>query len=77
MKLAVVILAGAADRSSGTDGDHTPLLTARLDTMDELVAAGRVGGVRTVPPGLHTTHERALVSLFGQDPEANPISETR
>ena len=74
MKLAVVILAGAADRPSGTDGDRTPLLTARLDTMDELVATGRVGGVRTVPQGLGATHERALVSIFGQDPEANPIA---
>jgi 2,3-bisphosphoglycerate-independent phosphoglycerate mutase len=74
MKLAVVILAGAADRPSGVDGDRTPLSTARLRALDELVAAGRVGGVRTVPDGLPTTHEHALVSLFGQNPEDSPVS---
>ncbi len=74
MKLAVVILAGAADRPSGTDGDRTPLMTARQDTLDDLVATGRVGGVRTVPPGLRVTHERALVSIFGQDPETHPVT---
>lgn len=68
MKLAVVILAGAADQPTGPDADRTPLSTSHLRTIAELAVTGRVGGVRTVPAGLPVTHEHALVSLFGQDP---------
>ncbi len=74
MKLAVVILAGAADRRSGPDANQTPLSTSRLPTIAELATIGRVGGVRTVPPGLPVTHEHALISLFGQAPGAGPFA---
>ncbi len=70
MKLAVVILAGAADRPTGPDANQTPLSTSNLRTVAELATIGRVGGVRTVPPGLPVTHEHALTSLFGLDPTA-------
>ena len=74
MKLAVVILAGAADLPTGAEGDQTPLTTARTRTILELTKVGRVGGVRTVPPGLPITHEHALMSLFGQDPRTTENS---
>jgi 2,3-bisphosphoglycerate-independent phosphoglycerate mutase len=73
MKLAVVILAGAGDRPAGEGEERTPLESVRLPTLDALAKEGRVGSVKTIPDGLTPSHEHALVSLFGVDPEQFPV----
>ena len=71
MKYAIVIPDGAADRPVEALGGRTPLEVARLPHMDRIAAEGRLGTVRTVPPGMSPGSDVAILSLLGYDPRTS------
>ncbi len=68
----MIILDGAADlpiAELGAEGDGaTPLEAAETPNLDALALAGRVGRIRTTPPGFETNSDVCCMSLLGYDP---------
>jgi len=71
MKYAIIIPDGCADEPQESLGGLTPLQSANLPAMDEIVAAGVVGRANNVPPHLPAGSAVANMSLLGYDPEVN------
>ncbi len=67
MKLAIILPDGAADEPVGALNGLTPLEAADIPNMDSIVAAGRIGTVRTVPEGFVPGSDVATMSLLGYD----------
>src|SRR5256885_2243478 len=68
MKYAIVIPDGAADEPLAELGNKTPLEAAHTPHMDAIARAGRVGLVRTIPPGFESGSDVATMCLLGYDP---------
>ncbi len=71
MKYAIVIPDGAADRPAEALGGRTPFEVARLPNMDYIAAEGRLGTVQTIPAGMASGSDVAILSLLGYDPVRN------
>jgi 2,3-bisphosphoglycerate-independent phosphoglycerate mutase len=72
MKLAVVILSGAADRPVEALGGRTPLDAAELPALADLAGRGRVCGVQTIPAEIQPSAETATATILGRDPTVDP-----
>ena len=59
---------GMADYPVAELGGKTPLQVAQTANLDRLAQRGRLGLVRTVPPGLPPGSDVANLSIFGYDP---------
>lgn len=66
----ILVPDGMADEPLGVLGGRTPLQAAATPHMDALAAAGEVGLVRTVPPGMPAGSDVANLSVLGYDPRA-------
>jgi 2,3-bisphosphoglycerate-independent phosphoglycerate mutase len=67
MKYALILPDGAADEPVPELDGRTPLEAARTPNMDWIAATGRVGTVRTVPPGFTPGSDVATLSVVGYD----------
>src|SRR3979409_1922411 len=68
MKYAIIIPDGAADDPLPELNGRTPLEAANTPNMDAIAQAGRIGTVRTVPPGFESGSDVATMCLLGYDP---------
>jgi 2,3-bisphosphoglycerate-independent phosphoglycerate mutase len=68
MKYVVLIIDGAAGLPLPEHGGKTCLELAATPNLDALAAAGALGLVRTVPPGMEPGSDVAQKSLLGYDP---------
>jgi 2,3-bisphosphoglycerate-independent phosphoglycerate mutase len=67
-KYAIIVPDGAADHPQASLGGKTPLEAAQTPNMDRISVEGRLGLVRTVPPGMEPGSDVAQMSLLGYDP---------
>jgi len=67
-KYMVLLGDGMADYPVAELGGKTPLQAARTPHLDRLCQQGKLGLVRTVPPGLPPGSDVANLSIFGYDP---------
>jgi 2,3-bisphosphoglycerate-independent phosphoglycerate mutase len=68
MKYFVLIIDGAAGLPVAERGGRTSLEIARTLNLDAMAAAGMLGLVRTVPPGMEPSSACACMSVMGYDP---------
>jgi 2,3-bisphosphoglycerate-independent phosphoglycerate mutase len=68
MRYAVLVGDGMADYPLEELGGRTPLEVARTPNMDQIARQGRLGLVRTVPPGMPPGSDVAILSILGYDP---------
>jgi len=68
MKYAILVGDGMGDYPLPELGGRTPLEAAQTPHMDRLALTGRLGLVRTVPPGLEPGSDVANMSIMGYDP---------
>jgi len=68
MKYAIIIPDGAADEPLKELNGQTPLQAAHTPNMDAIARSGRIGTVRTVPPGFESGSDVATMCLLGYDP---------
>jgi 2,3-bisphosphoglycerate-independent phosphoglycerate mutase len=68
MKYAIIIPDGAADEPLKELNGQTPLEAAHTPNMDAIARQGRLGTVRTVPPGFESGSDVATMCLLGYDP---------
>ena len=74
MKACLVVLAGAADRPHPALRGETPLKRARMPQCNAILAAGRLGVLRTTPDGLAPGFETAFPLLLGYRPDEIPAA---
>ncbi len=63
----LIIAAGAADEPVEILDGRTPLEAASTPALDEIAASGRLGTIRTIPPGFAASRDVATLALFGYD----------
>ena len=68
MKYAIVLPDGAADFPIDALDGKTPFEAADTPVLDELSTHGRLGTVRTTPPGMPCGSDVCTMSLLGYDP---------
>jgi len=68
MKYVIVIPDGAADTPIDDLGGKTPLQVARKPHMDSVAMNGKLGTVRTTPPGYSAGSDVCTLCLLGYDP---------
>jgi 2,3-bisphosphoglycerate-independent phosphoglycerate mutase len=69
MKYIVLIIDGAAGLPIPARGGKTCLELARTSSLDAMAVQGRLGLVRTVPPGMEPSSACACMSVLGYDPK--------
>jgi 2,3-bisphosphoglycerate-independent phosphoglycerate mutase len=69
MKYVLVVGDGMADYPVPELGGKTPLQVARKPNMDSIAAKGRSGLLRTVPDGMSSGSDTAILSVLGYKPE--------
>jgi len=67
-KYVIIVPDGAADEPMEEFGGKTALQAAQTPNMDKISAEGRIGLVRTVPPGIEPGSDVAQMSLLGYNP---------
>ncbi|MCL1901247.1 MAG: cofactor-independent phosphoglycerate mutase [Firmicutes bacterium] len=68
MKYAVVLCDGMADLPMKELDGKTPLMAAKKPNIDELALFGEVGLVKTIPDGMSSGSDVAILSVLGYDP---------
>jgi 2,3-bisphosphoglycerate-independent phosphoglycerate mutase len=68
MKYVIVIPDGAADTSIPDLGNKTPLEVAKKPNMDWVAMNGKLGTVRTTPPGYSAGSDVCTLCLLGYEP---------
>lgn len=68
MKYVVIIPDGGADRPIPELNGLTPFEAADTPNLDRLARRGRVGSVRTTPPGFFAGSDVCTMNLLGYDP---------
>ncbi|HVT82860.1 MAG TPA: cofactor-independent phosphoglycerate mutase [Phycisphaerae bacterium] len=68
MKYALIIPDGAADTPIADLGNKTPLEVAHKPHMDSVASSGKLGTVRTTPPGYSAGSDVCTLCLLGYDP---------
>ncbi len=69
MKYVLVVGDGMADYPVPELGGKTPLQVARKPNMDSIAARGRSGLLRTVPEGMSSGSDTAILSVLGYEPK--------
>jgi len=69
MKYAILVGDGMSDYPIPELEDKTPLEVAKIPNMCEIVRAGRIGLVKTVPPGMKPASDVANLAILGYDPK--------
>ncbi|MHC4798040.1 MAG: cofactor-independent phosphoglycerate mutase, partial [Planctomycetota bacterium] len=69
MKYAIILPDGCADEPIADLDGQTPLEVASIPNMDGIVAAGRIGMVKTVPKGFSPGSDVATLSVIGYGPQ--------
>ncbi len=69
MKYVLVVGDGMADYPVPELGGKTPLQVAHKPNMDSIAAKGRSGLLRTVPDGMGSGSDTAILSVLGYKPE--------
>ncbi|MDD5064331.1 MAG: cofactor-independent phosphoglycerate mutase [Phycisphaerae bacterium] len=67
-KYVIIVPDGAADEPLEEFGGETVLQAAETPNMDKISMQGRLGLVRTIPPGLEPGSDVAQMSLLGYEP---------
>src|ERR1041384_4610855 len=68
MKYAIIIPDGAADSPIPDLNDKTPLQVAVKPNIDSVAMSGKLGTVRTTPPGYAAGSDICTLCLLGYDP---------
>lgn len=68
MKYLILVPDGAGDEKIEALGGKTPLESAELHMINQLAAKGKVGMVKTIPPGVAPGSDAANLSVMGYDP---------
>lgn len=68
MKYLILVPDGAGDEKIEKLNDKTPLEATDLKCIDGLAARGKVGMVKTIPPGVAPGSDAANLSVMGYDP---------
>jgi len=68
VKYLILLIDGSADDPIERIGGRTPLMAARIPTIDRLAATGRCGTLETVPEGMPPGSAVANLSVLGYDP---------
>lgn len=68
MKYILIIADGAADLPQDALKGKTPLEAAQIPNTDRVARSGRIGTVRTVPPGFQAASDVAVMSILGARP---------
>lgn len=68
MKYLILVPDGAGDEPIESLGGKTPLEAANMQMINELAAKGKVGMVKTIPPGVAPGSDAANLSVMGYDP---------
>ena len=76
MKYCVLIIDGAAGLPLAGRGGKTCFELARTPNLDTLAKEGRVGLVRTVPPGMEPSSACACMSILGYDPTSHLVGRS-
>jgi len=69
VKYVIIIPDGGADKPLPELGDQTPFEAASTPHLDALARSGRVGSVRTTPPGYVAGSDVCNMVLLGYEPE--------
>lgn len=69
MKYAILVGDGMSDYAIPELGNKTPLEVAKIPNMNEMVKAGTIGLVKTVPKGMKPASDIANLSILGYDPK--------
>lgn len=69
MKFVLVVGDGMADYPVPELGGKTPLQVARKPNMDAIASRGRSGLLKTVPDGMSSGSDTAILSVLGYEPE--------
>ena len=69
MKYCVLIIDGASGWPLLERGGKTCLELAHTPNLDAMAPQGRLGLVRTVPPGMEPSSACACMSVLGYDPK--------
>lgn len=69
IKYAILVGDGMSDYPIPELGNKTPLEVAKIPNMNEIVKAGMIGLVKTVPPGMKPASDVANLSILGYDPK--------
>lgn len=68
MKYLILVPDGAGDEKVEALEGRTPLEAANIPMIDELASKGKVGTVKTIPPGVAPGSDAANLSVMGYDP---------
>jgi len=69
MKYAILVGDGMSDYPIAELQDRTPLEVAKIPNMNDIVKAGTIGLVKTVPPGMKPASDVANLAIMGYDPK--------
>ena len=69
IKYAILVGDGMSDYPIPELGNKTPLEVAKIPNMNEIVKAGMIGLVKTVPSGMKPASDVANLSILGYDPK--------
>lgn len=69
MKYIIIVGDGMADYELPELGNKTPLEYAKTPNMDFLVRRGRIGLVKTIPPGMSPGSDVANLNILGYEPK--------
>ena len=69
MKYAILVGDGMADWPIPELGDKTPLEVAKIPNINEIVKAGTIGLVKTIPRGMKAASDVANLAVLGYDPK--------
>lgn len=69
MKIAILVGDGMSDYPLEELGKKTPLEVAKIPNINEMVKAGMIGLVKTVPRGMKPASDIANLAILGYDPK--------
>ena len=68
ISLALIVLDGLGDRPHPATGNRSPVEAAATPNLDRLLAAGEIGDVVVVGPGVAPESDAGVFALLGYDP---------
>ena len=68
VSLALIVLDGLGDRPHPATGNRSPVEAAATPNLDRLLAAGEIGEVVVVGPGVAPESDAGVFALLGYDP---------
>lgn len=68
MKYVLIVPDGMADEPIADLDNRTPMMVAKTPQLDRIARQGRIGRVRTIPPGMPPGSDVAGLSIMGYNP---------